>query len=205
MDYLDMAMGSANALPPEHVKYVDNDARFLPIRITHDNKQYALLGASGNNSHLILTEVVLPTSDFPAKSNSDTQRLFTVNDCVLLSQKVLGLKINEFAKLVGVSRATLDLHRKGANVKDMTDYQKVYDFIAEIESNFGDTIKTGMRNILINRKTLLQHFMQNRDELEKTRPFIEEVASKIGNVTTIKSKIDDSKSNLRLSGIGRMA
>lgn len=61
-----------------------------------------------------------------------------MDDCVIKCQNVLGLKINEIAKLVGVSRATLDLHRKGANVKDMKSYEKLYEFVSEVERCYGN-------------------------------------------------------------------
>lgn len=205
MDYLDMAVGSAQALTPEIVKYVDQEARFLPVRITHDGSQYALLGASGNNSQLFLVEVPRTDINVQAPKQVQADEPFAVNDCVSLCQKILGLKINEIAKLVGVSRATLDLHRKGANVKDMTDYQKVFDFVLSIEATFGDSIKVGVRNVLVKRKTLLQHFMLNKDNLNETYSYIEEVAAKLGNVNTIQTEIDGSKANSRLAGIGRMA
>jgi hypothetical protein len=204
MDYTDMALGAVQAHYEEIQQYTDRDSRFLPIRITHDSRQYILLGASGNNSQLILAEVAQATL-IQTPKQIDVDNPLIVNDCVMLCKTILGLKVNEVAKLVGVSRATLDLHRKGANVKNMAEYQKLYDFVENINSTYGDTIKNGLRNVLIKRKTLLQHFMLNKDDFSKNYSYIEEVAAKLGNMNIIKTEIDESKANLRLTSIGRLA
>jgi hypothetical protein len=157
---------------------------------------------------MFLTEVIsLPTTDVTNYSpvQLEDEQSFTVNDCVTLCQKVLGLKVNEIAKLVDVSRATLDLHRKGANIKDMGEYQKLYDFVKRIESDFGDSIKAGVRNILIQRKTLLQHLLLNKSNLMDTYLHVKEVASKLRNVNTHPIEFNEPKARLRLSGIGRLA
>lgn len=127
-----------------------------------------------------------------------------MNDCVIKCQSVLGLKINEIAKLVGVSRATLDLHRKGANVKDMKSYEKLYEFVLEVERCYGNQVKNGLRNVLVNKKTLVQHFIDNIDCLITTMPQVEEVNQKLGHMKIINSMPNEQNLHLRLRGIGKI-
>jgi len=204
MDYVDNIIDAPSyTSPPAIVQYAESQARFLPIRITSQNNQYTLLvsekdsnvlyliGSNQNNVEESLAPIALDA--------------VSVNDCVIKCQEVIGLKINEIAKLSGVSRATLDLHRKGANVKDMTLYHKLYSFVSKIEERYGNSIKGGIRNVLVDRKTLVQHIMKHPNNLEQTFLFIEEVSEKLQKMNITQSSMDASKSNVRLTGIGRMA
>ncbi|MEI8614311.1 hypothetical protein [Shewanella scandinavica] len=205
MDYINITAPAPSYLfPPEIVQYTETQARFLPIRITINNEKYAwFFGVKGSNTLYLSSNgdnSVYRNSEFE-HNHSDT---INVNDCVVKCQDILGLKINEIAKLCGVSRATLDLHRKGANVKDMAPYHSLFSFVSKIEKLYGNSIKGGMRNVLVERKTLAQHFMNNLDNLNNTFSFVEEVSEKIQKMNIVDLDIDKTKLNLRLSGIGKM-
>ncbi|MFV7641714.1 hypothetical protein ACNPK3_14330 [Shewanella algae] len=208
MDYLDNFIDSPSYIArTELIRYIDTQSRLLPIRLTiDDNNQYALLvSPNGNNALCLLNHIENEQHENAGKLELIQQDTINVNDCVLKGQDVLGLKINEIAKLLGVSRATLDLHRKGANVKDMTAYHNLYSFISSVEKLYGESIKHGVRNVLVERKTLVQHLVANSNNLNKVMPFVTEVSDKLRNMRIVKSDMDVSKVNNRLSGIGRMA
>ncbi|WAJ69739.1 hypothetical protein [Catenovulum adriaticum] len=202
MDYLDMYAGSTSIAPSEIVMYADVDSRCLPISIVTDEEEYSLYETFGSNSSSIVLKRSCLTQSFTTASEDST---FSVDDCVKKCQEILGLKINEIAKLVGVSRASLDLHRKGANLKSLTNYEEAYNFVLKVEAKFGNAAKFGLRNILIERKTLVQHLIKNKDNLEAVTPYIEYAVEKSSKIKIDKTQIDNSKSKIRLSGIGRLA
>lgn len=202
MDYIEIFDNEPSYRPPsEIVRYTENQSR-LSIRLVANEKNKYVLPVNEKNNNILYLPNINQDSN---KDNLEPTSTISVNDCVLKCQEILGLKINEIAKLTGVSRATLDLHRKGANVKDMTAYTRIYDFVSKIHKQFGNNIKGGIRNVLIERKTLVQHFMRNIDDLDKTLPLVEEVSKKLKEMNIIESHMDATKSNLRLSGIGRIA
>jgi len=177
---------------PEADIYREEDVRCLPIVIKSENNHYVVVG-------------LVKTADDPTQSEVYAPTVVTASDCVNKCKDVLALKVNEIAKLVGISRAALDLHKKGAPVKNMEPYEQLYAFISDIENTYGTDISKGIRNILVERKTLVQHLISNSNDLYQCKNIIEEVASKLGNVNTFKTEYDETKTNLRLTGIGRMA
>ncbi|MEL4425686.1 hypothetical protein AAEH84_07785 [Shewanella indica] len=184
----------------ELVRYVESQPRFLPIRIVSDGFHYDLLFSDNHNNTVLLCGGAKAEQE-----NDKSAKGITVNDCVDACLRVIGLKIHEIAKLVGVSRATLDLHRKGANVKDMARYQEVFNFAMSVEQLYGENIKTGVRNVLIDKKTLVQHLIANADNLDNAFPILEDVHGKVKDMKVVPSQTSAKKANLRLSGIGRMA
>ncbi|PTA49272.1 hypothetical protein C9I43_01380 [Shewanella morhuae] len=208
MDYLTSVIDAPSYVArAELVQYVDTQSRFLPIRLTvNDNNKYAqLVNSNDSNIYYLLDHIEDDQVKNAGQLELIQQDTISVNDCVLKGQDVLGLKINEIARLLGVSRATLDLHRKGANVKDMTAYHSLYSFVSSVETLYGNSIKNGVRNVLVERKTLIQHLVINSDNLSVVMPLVAEVSEKVRGMRIIKSDMDASKTNIRLSGIGRMA
>ncbi|MCR9835709.1 hypothetical protein ACP6H1_25740 [Vibrio harveyi] len=205
MDYLGcIAEAPSYTAPPEIVSYTESQARFLPVRITRgDNDQYALLFSNENSNVVYLLNHT--QSDAFKEAEASSLGTIDVNDCVIKCQEVLGLKINEIAKLSGVSRASLDLHRKGANVKDMNAYHKLYTFVSKVENLYGKGLKNSIRNVLVERKTLVQHFMKNIDNLELTLPLIADVSNKVQGITIADANLDCAKLGARLGRIGKMA
>lgn len=134
-----------------------------------------------------------------------TANNLTASDCINKCKNILGLKVNEIAKLVGISRAALDLHKKGSPVKNMEPYERLYAFVSDIEANYGTSVIKGIRNILVEKKTLAQHLVSNREDLSQCKYIIDEVASKLVNVNTVKTNVDEYKTTLRLTSIGRKA
>lgn len=201
MNYIDTTIDTPS-YTHETVQYTQRHASIFPIRITRNNNdEYALLM---NNEESNVIYLFNGTQHEKVKNVDQTSvDTFNVNDCVVKCQNVIGLKINEIAKLTGVSRATLDLHRKGANVKDMDTYHKLYSFVTKIEQQYGNSIKHSIRNVLVGRQTLLQHFVKNRDDLECTLPLISEVSEKLLAMNVVDTDMDASKSNRRLSRIGK--
>lgn len=200
MEVFDLASyGPTSILQPQCIVYAEASSRYLPIRFNHNGDRYTYLN-----------DVLQKEENYDSRVDDEVcstklHASITVNELVLLSQKVLGLKVNEIAKIVGVSRATLDLHRKGSNAKDMAKYQKTFEFVKNIESLYGDSIALGIRNILVDKKTLLQHFIDNIDNLEHAIVYVHEISTKVMHLKTAQVKYDENKLYSRTSAIGRLA
>lgn len=204
MDYMHSIINSPSCVsPPEIVQYVESEARFLPIRISSNGGQTYTFLVNDKNSNVICYSSYNKSTNHENKSVSSGT--IGVEDCVTKCQDILGLKINEIAKLTGISRATLDLHRKGANVKNMEAYYQLHGFVGKVETLYGDSIKGVVRNVLINKKTLAQHLIANSKNLDAVMPLLEEVSVKAESMKHTKMDMDKTKSDLRLSGIGRIA
>ncbi|WP_299265225.1 hypothetical protein [uncultured Psychrosphaera sp.] len=173
---------------PRFERYEDNLPSYLPVSIIVEGSKYTFPG--------------IHSSLKPLEIANDP---FTVEDCVKKCIEVMGLKIHEIAKLVSVSRGSLDLHRKGGNIKDMQPYEELFTFTSEIERLYGENIKVGMRNILVERKTLVQHLLANVGQFDSVTPYFNEVASKLNLIKIESVPVDRFKSNTRTSGIAKMA
>jgi hypothetical protein len=182
-----------HCLSPEVDRYREEDVRCLPITFVQtEEHQYVLIVSTNTPQKTLELKVKVP-------------EVIGASDCIDKCKNVLGLKINEIAKLVGISRATLDLHKKGSPVKNMEPYERLYAFASNVEDRYATNISKGIRNILVKRKTLAQHLVANKEDLSACIEVVDEVATKLGHINLIKTDIDESKANLRLSGIGRMA
>ena len=128
--------------------------------------------------------------------------ILSPNTVVSMAQTILGLKIIEIAKLIGVSRATLDLHRKGKPVSDNEAYIRVSEFLTEVKNKYDDQLSNFSHNILIDKKSLSKHLISNAKNLKSTHPVLEQVFQKSASLTV--SKVDMSKRS-RLTGIGNQS
>ncbi|TKF13712.1 hypothetical protein FCV66_12860 [Enterovibrio norvegicus] len=205
MDYIDSTVYAPSyASQPEIVRYTENQARFLPIMFTRsDGHKYAMIFS--NNDSNVICLLGNAQSEYSVEFEKENLKTFDVNDCVTKCQNVLGLKINEIAKLAGVSRATLDLHRKGSNIKDMSSYNALYTFVSEIEALYGCKLKNSVRNVLVDKKTLVQHFIKNANKLDSTLQLISQVAEKVNDMKISSTNFESSKLSSRLGRIGKIA
>lgn len=178
--------GPAAMMPPAVQTYTEKEARFLPPRVIVENSGYVILSS------------IVANIDHQAPSS-----LLDVEDCVSICQRVLGLKIQEIAKLLDISRASLDLHRKG-KVKNFSPYLKLAGFVENIEKLYTVAIKNTMRSVLIERKTLVQHLIANKDRLEVTLPYFDKASEKLDKVTIKKESITPDLASSRLAGIGKI-
>lgn len=179
--------GPAAMMPPAVQTYTEKEARFLPPRVIVENSGY-----------VILSSIAMANTDHQTPSS-----LLDVEDCVSICQRVLGLKIQEIAKLLNISRASLDLHRKG-KVKNFSPYLKLAGFVENIERHYTVAIKNTMRSVLIERKTLVQHLIANKDRLEVTLPYFDKASEKLDKVTIKKESITPDLASSRLAGIGKI-
>lgn len=169
---------------------LDNVDNFETVKIYSSGDLYYIAGNIGNSIKVYYKSYEEPV---------------TPEICVQHCKEVLGLKINEIAKLVGVSRGTLDLHRKGSNVKDMKAYQDLYDFVKKIEEDFGTSLKKGLRNVLVERRTLVAHLIRNKSDLDAVYEVAKTVASKLGNINIKNGKVDNITKHKLISGIDHSA
>ncbi len=186
------AIGAPTITQPTIESYQTSDVNFLPLRIDVDEKQVYVIVKSQNS------KIALPDS----MSDLNVPSCVSVEDCVTQSQLILGLKINEIAKILGLSRATLDLHRKG-KVKNIQPYYSLYDFAKQIEAKFGSSVAPLIRSVLVERKTLLQHMMVNKKNLNNSLYYFDLVAKLSPNVSIFKEPLDKDKTANRLANIGR--
>ncbi|MDW5287056.1 hypothetical protein R6Y90_19085 [Alteromonas macleodii] len=186
------AVGSQCISPTSHQSYDSSDVNFLPLRVDVNEQQiYVFL------KHRKF-EIALPESD----GNLKIPDCVSVEDCVAHSQAILGLKIHEIAKILGISRAALDLHRKG-KVKDIHPYYELYRFAKKIEIKFGYSIAPLMRSVMVDRKTLVQHIIANRSNLENTLQYFDLIAKQNHNIQVTKAPLAPEKTSKRFAKIGR--
>ena len=77
-------------------------------------------------------------------------------------------------------------------------------FAEKIYSLYGETLSKFMTNIIINKKTLRQHMMNNTKSLNSLLKYFEEAKNKSKNITLIKTEIDPIKIRLRTINIGKI-
>lgn len=174
----------------------DNEHYSLVVPKIIGNAVLCLGSKSEPKQHVV--EVVL---------RADLNQPLTPEVCVELCRKILGLKVNEIAKVIGISRATLDLHRKGANVKEkeLRRYQQLHSFVININELYGETLKKGMRNVLIEKKTLVQHIVNNANNLDNVMQLVDNASTTFGAIKVDNSVTDPLKLQSRLVGIGKFA
>ncbi|EMK2729640.1 hypothetical protein [Vibrio diabolicus] len=169
---------------------------------------YSLLLSCGNDNTVVcITPKVTQKESIATNSKSHVNSHLTPDSCVELCRNVLGLKVNEIAKIIGISRATLDLHRKGANVKDkeLLRYQQLNNFVFNIEQIYGNSLKKGMRNVLIEKKTLVQHIIEHADNLDNVMNLVDHASEIVGAVKVDNNAVSPLKLQSRLVGIGKFA
>lgn len=181
--------GPAAMMPPEIQAYTEREARFLPRQVI-----------VGNGGYVILAKRTPASNVSESKLANELNPLMDVQDCVFICQQVLNLKIQEIAKLLNISRATLDLHRKG-KVKDFSPYVELAQFAIDIEKRFTKDIHKVMRSVLIERKTLIQHMLYNRNELSNTLPYFYKASSRIQNTIITQTRVNPQVAASRLANV----
>ncbi|SET03505.1 hypothetical protein [Thorsellia anophelis] len=180
-------------------RYSDKSVGLIPIKIITNNKEHYLLFSTNQLNIQSYLE-----DDQTNELNVNLISAISVNDCVDKCQTVLGLKIHEIAKLLKISRATLDLHRKGSNIKSMTKYHQLYKFMINVENLHGHKLRNYTRNVLIERKTLIQHLFINSNNLDTIFPLLDILSNKIQHISFSETEYDPAKLRLRTYGIGKM-
>ncbi|MGL0934719.1 hypothetical protein ABMX80_15970 [Vibrio vulnificus] len=179
-----------------------------PLVSAQFEDHYSLLLSDNNgNTVLCVTPRVRRLDNKSQVASSNASKAITPNICVDVSREVLGLKVNEIAKIIGISRATLDLHRKGADFKERESnrYMQLHNFATNVQTLYGTSLKKGMRNILINKKTLVQHMIINADNLDKVFKLVDKASESVGALKVDNETLDPMKLQSRLIGIGKLA
>lgn len=183
--------GPYSMMPPYIESYIERESRFLPLRFIKEKSGYVILSTGSSNSFTSGEELIFIPS------------VLDVEDCVSICQRVLGLKIQEIAQLLDISRATLDLHRKG-KVKDFVPYLELTDFVKKIEAKYTSEIYRIVKSVLIDRKTLVQHMLAHKKNLEKTLPYFDKAYERLDDIHLNKTVVSPDAAASRLAGIGKM-
>ena len=107
---------------------------------------------------------------------------------------ILGLNVHQIAKLVGVSRATLYNHIQNAKSGEVDRYRPLYAISLAVEEKVPGGIKRGLKNILVENKTLLRHLQDDLSDPDRMAKLAVEVDSKLRNhgnadeLTTVKRR-----------------
>ena len=83
--------------------------------------------------------------------------------------------------------------------------KEVLNFINNVELIYGNNLKGLLDKVIIERKTVKQHLLNKDNNYKKIIKMFEIVMIKSESITLIKTEIDNEKSILRLSGIGRIS
>lgn len=141
------------------------------------------------------------------KENTDNRLTPTatpVEYCLAICRRILGLRNHEIVKILGISRSELNFHQQG-RLSDLSGYRRLARFAEKVEFRYGESISKVIRSVLIENKTLVQHLISNRGNLDKALLHFDTVHKKIGNIKQAKTDIDPNVAATRFANIGRMA
>lgn len=134
-------------------------------------------------------------------SEISEHKVVTVESCVQDSKKYLGLKVIEIAKILDVSRASLDLYRKGSPFKNNDALYELSELAAYVAERYDTMFASKAKSVLIGKKTAIQIMIENRNDLGSLKPVITRLMSDI-QINTYSSPMEKST---RLANIGRKA
>lgn len=102
-----------------------------------------------------------------------------IEDMVKRIQATLGLNVHQIAKLIGVSRATLYNHIQNAKSGEAERYRPLYAVSQAVEEKVPGGIKRGLKNILVENKTLLKHLQDDISDPDRIVRLAVEVDRKL--------------------------
>jgi predicted DNA-binding transcriptional regulator AlpA len=109
-------------------------------------------------------------------------RAISVEDMVKHAQSILGVNAHQVAKLVGVSRAALYKHLKDTSPRELDRYRKLYDVSLAVEARVPGGIKKGLKNVIVDGATLLDHLKRSLSDPDGIAQMAQEVDQKLQTV-----------------------
>jgi len=131
--------------------------------------------------------------------NSEYQNsTITVKEMVDKIRSVFGLNAVQVASLVGISRPSLYNHiSEKENPKDLNAYKKIYDLALRIETEVSDDLKRGLKTVLVEGKTLLQHLKQRPLDADRIIFVAKQVQSKLSTSEKSASNLSTSEQRIK--------
>lgn len=119
-------------------------------------------------------------------SNSELQPVVvsavTVSDMVSKIKDVFGLNIIQIAELVGVSRPSIYNHISGKETAKYLDgYKKYFDLAELVQSQIKGDIKSGLKSVLVDGKTLLAYLKKSDFDSGKIIEVCQKVSDKMAD------------------------
>lgn len=115
-------------------------------------------------------------------SEDISARAVSVEDMVKHAQSILGVNAHQVAKLVGVSRAALYKHLKDTSPRELDRYKQLYEVSRAVEARVPGGIKKGLKNVVVDGATLLDHLKRSLSDPDGIAQMAEEVNHKLQSV-----------------------
>jgi len=126
----------------------------------------------------------------------------TAKEMVDKIRSVFGLNAVQVASLVGISRPSLYNHiSEKETPKDLDAYKKIYDLALRIETDVSDDLKRGLKTVLVEGKTLLQHLKQRPLDADRIIFIAKQVQSKLSTSERFVSDLSTSEQRIRSRSI----
>ncbi|MDK2776565.1 MAG: hypothetical protein KYX62_02790 [Pseudomonadota bacterium] len=172
-------------LQPDTYSYADNCVAPSSPSSTYNTPGYG---------RLLVPEIIdkkyeIPTHNEITNRKKTEEKALTVKSMVIKIRETLGLNVAQVAEVVGVSRPTLYNHLSAKEEpKNIEAYYRVYNLAAMIDSEFSSSLKTSLKSVLINGKSLLSHLK----EKELTDKSFLEIARTAYNSTQNRVNSEDN-------------
>lgn len=167
-------------------------------------EQYSYLSRfiDGDNKKIDFFKIIQPTGDeyklhVPiSHSLEQAPAPLTISEIVEKIRSVFGLNAVQTANLIGVSRPSLYNHiSEKEQPKSVEAYNKVYELALLVEDNITVNLKQGLKTVIVEGKTLLQHLKQQPLDADK----IVSVAQQIEIKLLTNAHPTPQPSNLRMT------
>lgn len=146
-------------------------------------------------------EYQLNTDQTSIISTADIDEVMNIKDIVDKARDVFGLSAIQVASIVGVSRPSLYNHMSSKEKpKDISAYEDLYQLATAVENEINISIKNGLKNVLVEGKTLLYYLKSKPIDHQKTINAAIQVANKLSGTTdNPKPSINDQRKKTRLA------
>ncbi len=190
------------------VNYIDYiDQASYPTNIVYrsefNGEQYEQPFSFINDHNvLISSNSVISSSEgvYTLRANVSDDRVKTVNtinEMVKKIRSVFGLNASQAANLIGVSRPSLYNHiSKKEAPKDMDAYNRIYDLALQVEAEVGRDLKRGLKSIIVEGKTLLQHLKQRPLDAQQVMTIAKQVQEKLNSMENDPEELSLTKQRI---------
>lgn len=122
-----------------------------------------------------------------------------INECIIKCKTMFGFNKNYVLKLINARANNNTLKSRELAAKD------ILTFSENTEALYGSDLQAIMNTVLIERKTLKQQMLNNISSLKTLDKYFLLASDHIDKIKITKTKFDNEKAIIRLSGIGKIA
>lgn len=150
------------------------------------------------NFYTLLFEQQSEKTSADMHSQSKQYLPLTVKDISEEVRNTFGINALQLAKLAGVSRATLYNHINGSEApKNFDRYRQLHEAALEVRAVAPEGVKSGLKNVLVEGKTLLSHLKSDYADPKKIASVAKKVAEKQPNKASSNLTLEEKKHQIR--------